>query len=562
MPAPANDNFANRVTLPGHVGSVAGDCTSATTETGEPDSLGTLTHTVWYQWTAPVDGLEVSFTLIGSGGLLGNEYVSVFTGTAVGALSLVDEDFVIARIASTTAGVVYKIRAAGAFNAQGPFTLSWDAIVPPAPQWYLDHYEHEFTPVVVGMPAIQFDGNLIQTVRPENLHFVLRLGVLGAEDIDYELSRNALDTGGGGAVSEDSVGAYRTDFQLRRSNNPTPFVDPDEILVLAGMHTAAPAGQDGETPNEFVKIAGKGYLDYLDHRIWPYDADLSYVNWPDGFRFKVVAGEIGQMVKDILETVRDVSPNYPSAPDPPGAGGHPSYSMQYIVDCDDTTHNRDYEIAPFETSTILQLITTLAQAEKSQGGFDFYMYWDNVTDFAPKFRLVSPDVGDPTSPIFTLEVDATTHLANIREAEFTNTGPEATHVLGLGAGTASRQGGINKHSRENSARFRRLDKAADFGEVKDLDTLEGLTIESVGFGLQPVHEIPITVDARDITDFWSITRPGQYIQVNYDFGWHTVNSVQRIVEMDCTISLEGEERVVLSLNQYYDPDPADPVTDW
>lgn len=414
----------------------------------------------------------------------------------------------------------------------------------PLPYWLVDHYEHEFVPVVVGEPEIEDSGELIETVRPENLHFILRLGSLGPEDADYEISRYALNEGSASAVSLDMVGAYRTDFRIRRSDIPT--------AILAGMHTAAPSGDDGENPNDSVRIAGKGWLHYLERRCWPYDADLSYVNWPDGFRFKVAAAEIGDIIKDLLETIRDVSPNYPDPPD----DDFPSYSLAFTVDCDSTGHNRNFEIDAFESQSMYEIVQSLSQAEKTEGGFDFNMTPSKV------FRLVAPEDGDPDDPIFTLEVDAITHVANMLDAAFTNTGPEATHVLGVGAGTSTRQGGVNKHFRANSARYRRLDTVRDFGDVKDLDTLEGLTSGALSFGANPVHEIPITVNPADIPDFWNITRPGKYITVDYDFGWHHIESVQRIVEMDCSVDLEGNERVALSLNQYYDVSPAAGLADW
>lgn len=55
---PSNDNFARRVALYGGntVGST--NAIAATRETGEPNILGQSgSRSVWYQWTAPVDGL-------------------------------------------------------------------------------------------------------------------------------------------------------------------------------------------------------------------------------------------------------------------------------------------------------------------------------------------------------------------------------------------------------------------------------------------------------------------------------------------------------------------------
>lgn len=422
------------------------------------------------------------------------------------------------------------------------------ADVPPPtsqPLWTVEHYQHEYVPDGAHSSTLEADGSLIQIVRPENLHFLLQLGELGPGAIDYEVSRHAKNDDDSPVVTEDFVGPYRTDWLLKRSDLDDP--------IMGGIHTEV-GGQDGETPMEAVQIAGKDWLHYLEHRVWPYDATLSGVDWPDGFRFKVTGGEVCQIVKDVLETVRDLSANYPAAPDV--LGPNPSYSLGFTVEADDTGVDINHEITPFDATSIFQRVQTLSQMGKTRGGFDFYATWDKI------IKLVAPEIGDPGAPIFALHVDATNHLANMLSAGFTNTGPEATHVLGVGAGTSTQQGAINKHFPASSAVFRRLDKIADFGDVKNLDVLESLTSLELAFGSNPVHRIPIEVDPRNFEGFWVKTRPGKYVAVEYDFGLHTVDSIQRIISMDCNVNQEGDERVVLAFNQFYDASDASGIDDW
>jgi hypothetical protein len=212
-----------------------------------------------------------------------------------------------------------------------------------------------------------------------------------------------------------------------------------------------------------VKISGKSYLHWLETRGWPYDASLSYVNWPSGFRFKVAAADIGQIVKDILETVRDLSPNFPSGPGSTLATR--SFSLDFIVDVDEVGKNINFEIDRFDPQTLYDIVTGLGQGADDDGGFEFIMTVDKV------FRLAAPSFGDPDSPVLELAVDVDTNLPNMTAVSQTNTGPEATHVLGVGAGTSNRQGGVNKHFRKNSSIFRRIDKVSDFGDVKNLDVV-------------------------------------------------------------------------------------------
>jgi len=410
-------------------------------------------------------------------------------------------------------------------------------------QWFVDHLQHEYVPDASGSSTLVADGSVIQTLRPENLHFVLMLGSLGPGTIDYEVSRYAKDDSGVAIVSHDFVGPYRTDFRLRRSD----LTDP----VMAGMHTSVTGLDADDTPIENIQVAGKDWLHYLERRVWPYDATLGYTNWPTGFRFKVTAGEVGQIVKDILETVRDVSANYPLAPDV--LGPNPSYSLGFTVDADSTGVPINYDIATLDSSSIYSLVQTLSQQGQTRGGFEFYMTWDKV------FKLVAPEIGNPLSPIDTLEVDA---IDWFRSVGFTNTGPEATHVLGVGAGTSNQQGGINKHFPANSAVYRRHDKVADFGNVKNLDALESLTSLELAYGSNPIHDIPVEVSPEDITNFWTLYRPGEYVSVIYDLGFHQINSVQKIVSMDCTVDTEGVEKVQLGFNQFYDASDHSGINDW
>lgn len=479
--------------------------------------------------------------------------------------------------------------------ATGDFSL-WDgtygdvsivdtpAIFSPAPVWTVEHVNHENVD----------DGSVLQEVRPESLHFVLQLGQQGPGQIDYAISVGAADVDGDPAVSDDSVQPYITDFNLKRSD----LTDP----VMSGMITTV-SGQDGDPPLEQVQIAGQDWLHYLDLRVWPYDATLSdpvpsgLHAWPDGFVWDFTA-EVGQQIKDILETVRDLSQNYPGTPDdmgtnyrgpwligasylvgdsvndngqiwiaihnntgdePPSANWSaifPSFSLPFLVDADDTGFTTNINLAPFDSTTILALIQGLSQAGLDHGGFDFYMTFDKI------FKLVYPEIGDPDSPVFTLEVDATTHFADMVSAGYTNTGPTGTHVLGTGAGTANRQGGINKHFPASSAVFRRIDQVSDFGNVKDLNLLESLTSLALAFASNPAHQIPIEVNPADIPGFWTVAKPGAYVTVDYDFGFHHVNSTQKIVAMDCAVDTEGVETVTLTFNQFYDASDQSGINDF
>lgn len=418
------------------------------------------------------------------------------------------------------------------------------------PAWKIDHLEHgDFMPTGAGADIEAGSDDPIATFSPDNLQFTLQLGKLGPGTISYEVgvgARNDLDDTL--LVAHEFVGAYRTDFRLRRG----------DLAIMEGMHTPAPSMSDEDRPVEKILIAGQDFLHYLQRRMWPYDADLSYVDWPDGFRFKVAGGEIGQIVKDILETVRDVSPNWPAAPDALGTGGGMfSYGLGYTLDIDNTAVTTNYEISAMDTTTIYDLISALAGNARGLGGFDFGMSLSKV------FYLRYPELSTIDSPVATIEVDGDTFRANARSIGFTNDGPQATHFLGMGAGTSGQAGGVNRHFRANSAVYRRLDDSVDYGDVKNLTLLENLTGGALSTGANPIFEIPIVVNPADFpdVDFWNTFQPGVYVTVNYDLLAHALASAQKIVSMDCTVSQEGDELVTLGFNRGDQGDPSAGLAD-
>lgn len=83
---PANDTFAQALTLSGTSMKVQGTTTNATTETGDPTFTGLSTsHSVWYTWTAPRSG---SFQLAAFSDEA-DMVAAVFTGPSLSSLTVV-----------------------------------------------------------------------------------------------------------------------------------------------------------------------------------------------------------------------------------------------------------------------------------------------------------------------------------------------------------------------------------------------------------------------------------------------------------------------------------------
>jgi subtilisin family serine protease len=143
-PTPANDNFANRVTIivPR---TVTGTNLGSTAETGEPSHAGVATAraSVWWRITLSTTG-PVIINTAGSGF---DTVLAVYTGNAVGALTPVaSNDNSGGTLQSQVtfealAGTSYAIAVAGKANATGPISLSVTAPPPPPRPANDDHYD-------------------------------------------------------------------------------------------------------------------------------------------------------------------------------------------------------------------------------------------------------------------------------------------------------------------------------------------------------------------------------------------------------------------------------------
>ena len=127
---PANDDFAQRITLTGASLTVTGFCGSATREVDEPDSFGL--PTVWWSWTAPQTG-PVTLTSDSAYSL------AVFTGAELTNLTLVSsamwDSLAHARLAfSATAGTTYQIAVtvSSPWEGPSPVQLTLTPSLPPA----------------------------------------------------------------------------------------------------------------------------------------------------------------------------------------------------------------------------------------------------------------------------------------------------------------------------------------------------------------------------------------------------------------------------------------------
>jgi hypothetical protein len=102
------DDFANRYTLSGTSGAVEVNNASATQEAGEPSHhFGYGAYSLWFSFTAPANGqLTLSVDSLAEGDT--EEYISIFSGTQLAALSKQNDWFRSATL-GMTANQTYQI---------------------------------------------------------------------------------------------------------------------------------------------------------------------------------------------------------------------------------------------------------------------------------------------------------------------------------------------------------------------------------------------------------------------------------------------------------------------
>ncbi len=102
LPAPANDNFADRIALNGTTNWVITSNLDATAETGEPKHANyTATHSLWWSFTAPEAGMAC-FT---SNGNSFSTSLAAYRGGSVGSLVGVASNY------SSTSKIVFPVMA-------------------------------------------------------------------------------------------------------------------------------------------------------------------------------------------------------------------------------------------------------------------------------------------------------------------------------------------------------------------------------------------------------------------------------------------------------------------
>lgn len=396
-------------------------------------------------------------------------------------------------------------------------------------------------------------------IIPEQLHWTEKISDVG--DIDFQISIKAK------VLSDVIVSPTELDFS---SFFPDPL-GPDRFWfeLFLGSRDDARTGinrmwgvlrqESGAWRADSMKVAGKDILSTFERRVFPFDPRPAHVNdfvigSPDaGQSLKVIAGDtITDILTPVLTKVLSVANS-----EPIGIGTLTPSGLTL-----------DYTLSLGDTTFIKSIIDDLAQnqvadASSNVGGFD---YW--ADPFAGSdFKVGVPKrYGDPATIVAggaascALNFDETdpTQIAGVLDVQFTNDGPNGTHVKGFGSGLNGNLGVAIGYDAAQII-YGRIDDPVQFGNVTKQSQIAALVRDKLSFDVNPVHEITVTIDPNALAgtnpngfSFWNTIFPGMAVYLKFNLDWHNLDSPHQIVSMECTQNDEGDQTVVLGLNQIYD----------
>src|SRR5882762_514644 len=112
---PANDNFANRISIQGSSTNLSGSLANATSEAGEHFIADVSSgQTAWWTWTAPANGIVT----LSTSGVGFNPLLAVYSGNDLDQLSLVASNNFVACYETESCGCHWRIRGQTTFHVQ------------------------------------------------------------------------------------------------------------------------------------------------------------------------------------------------------------------------------------------------------------------------------------------------------------------------------------------------------------------------------------------------------------------------------------------------------------
>jgi hypothetical protein len=297
-----------------------------------------------------------------------------------------------------------------------------------------------------------------------------------------------------------------------------------------------------------AQFAGKDWLHYLERRYWPYnDADPNFYrkghptstppdmsNPPTGYAYYVDVGSDHLDSMEIITDMLDIVLGLPNSLDL-------TYSLTNIGHIPAL-----FTVELIDTENVLSKIQTLSQEDP--GSFDFWV------DYLKVLHVVAPrqyDIGVVSDPSLAEHTfDTSVPSSGIFTVGWTNTGPAQTRLIATGMNNSSTLVDVREYTPASDV-YRLLEDHTNFDTTFEPSALKNLARKAELYGLNPVHEVTLSVIPESISDFWTRFQPGKAIWIKAWLEVHNIDAAFEIVSMDYQTDSSGNEVVDFRLNQIY-----------
>lgn len=357
-------------------------------------------------------------------------------------------------------------------------------------------------------------------------------------------------------ITRDQFAPYETNYEVWRQSTGSG------VCVSDGMLTSINLNFNRDT----VLVAGKDWKHYLQRRIYPFSPEdyITYntlkpndfwdkwpKRWPSGETGEVNPVDLRLIIRDLLWSMRTgvaVDSQFTDAERYalPWADGVPDITWNL----DDTGTTTKYKIYPGDQTTIYDHIQKLSELKD---GFE----WD-ITPISHEFKMWSPQryVNNAWWSYWfapsEFEVDGA-----IAEFDWTNEGPNATYLLGLGSGR--HKIGATWTTVKNVDAYGRLDLVYDYGEMSNYSTILNKLKDQNDLWAQKKLQLTLLNPEFLPTNFYTGGRPrsliGDTVRVTHFFRpLHEVNAYFQINAIKWSVDASTNENVALELMQIYEPE--------
>jgi hypothetical protein len=206
-----------------------------------------------------------------------------------------------------------------------------------------------------------------------------------------------------------------------------------------------------------------------------------------------------------------------------------------------------------DTESIYDKIQQLSEVGRSgegeEGGFNFDVNPDKEFKIWVPSRYPQAARTNPGACIW--KFDDIGPQTEMLDVEFQNNGPQMTHILTEGSGTAKKDPWYRTFGASDDTQviFRRWDGTAQWSDLQDEKQFHSMSQMHYSAAMYPAITLPLKVKPEGIPGFWGLFKPGLAVWVNLDFEIRRVQQGFKINAIHGSVDNEGNEEVTLDLEQ-------------